>query len=587
MKRIVVSLAAALLLAACGRKEQAVSDFDALTRNFVESSLALSPVSATQAGYHKHGNVELDLLLDDYTPAGIERRRTHWGEWQKRLARLDASRLDAEQQADLGLMRSQVELAQLELERIRGWQRNPTGYVELIGTALFTPLSVEYAPLEARYRHIIARLHAIPAFLATARQNLEEAPGVWTRVAKEENHGNLALIEGPLAKGVPASLKNEYDPAAAKAVEALKSFNTWLDTLKDSGEDSWRLGQDLYERKFALVMGGTRTVKEALEEAEADLRTVRRKMFDTALPLHHQFYPTHRDPVDLNLIVGETLDKIAQRHATRENYFAEAKKTLEEARAFLKSHEKELVKDPPHDNLQLIETPEFMRGIYGVGGFNPAPALEPQLGAFYWLTPIPKDWPRERVESKLREYNDYGLRILTVHEAIPGHYVQFEYADQVQPPSRRLLRNVFGSGVYVEGWAVYATEAMINAGYWNTPEMQLTFGKQLLRAIGNAILDIRLHTMNMTREEAMKLMIDQTFQEKQEAEAKWQRAQLSVCQLPTYYAGYKEWKRLREQVASKEGARFVPGVFHERALEKGALPMKALTGLLLRDRAGL
>ena len=104
---------------------------------------------------------------------------------------------------------------------------------------------------------------------------------------------------------------------------------------------------------------------------------------------------------------------------------------------------------PGRDNLQLIDTPEFMRGIFGVGGFSPAPALQPELGAFYWLTPIPKNWPKERVESKLREYNNYGLQILAIHEAIPGHYVQFEYADSVEPKPRRLLRSVFGNGPFV------------------------------------------------------------------------------------------------------------------------------------------
>jgi uncharacterized protein (DUF885 family) len=229
----------------------------------------------------------------------------------------------------------------------------------------------------------------------------------------------------------------------------------------------------------------------------------------------------------------------------------------------------------------VIETPVFMRGSYGVGGFNAAPPMEPQLGAFYWVTPIPKEWSKDRVESKLREYNDYGLRILTIHEAIPGHYVQSEYASMIMPVGRRMLRTVYGSGVYVEGWAVYATAEMIKAGYLdNSPELKLQNLKWELRAIANTILDIKYHTAGLSDKDAMDLMMTKTFQEQEEATAKVQRAKLSACQLPTYYTGYMEWKRLRERAQSSAGEAFQPAAFHEKALREGALPMKTLAPLL-------
>jgi len=215
------------------------------------------------------------------------------------------------------------------------------------------------------------------------------------------------------------------------------------------------------------------------------------------------------------------------------------------------------------------------------GGFDPAPALEPQLGAFYWITPIPQDWPKERVESKLREYNNYGLRILTIHEAIPGHYVQAEYASTIEPMSRRMLRAIYGSGVYVEGWAVYATAEMLKAGYLDrSPELKMQNLKWELRAIANTILDIKYQTMGLTDDEAMTLMMDRTFQEREEAVAKVQRAKLSSCQLTTYFTGYSEWKRLRAAAEVKEGKSFNAGAFNERALREGALPMKTLERVL-------
>jgi uncharacterized protein (DUF885 family) len=578
---LTAACAAALLLSGCGKKAMEPAAFEALTSEFVRSSLALAPVSATAAGLHTHNGVLLDEQLDDMSPAGIEAQRKHWRDWQSRLNGVDREKLDAESQADLDLMKSQVELALLDLDTIQPWRHNPTVYVELAGNALFTPYSVEYAPAPERWNHIIARLKALPALVEAARKNLADSNAVWTRVAIEENDGNLALIEKEFPSKVPAGLKPRYDEAAGQAAAALRGLSDHLKTLKDTGNDGWRLGKENYAKKFHLVVGEETTPEKLLADAEAELLALRKRMFMLSLPLHVKYYPAHRDPVDLNLIVGETLNKVAQKHVTAGKYFEEAQKTLAETRAFLKSHEDRIVKMPGRDNLQLIETPAFMRGVYGVGGFNPAPALQPELGAFYWLTPIPKDWPQERVESKLREYNDYGLRILTIHEAIPGHYVQLEYANQVQPAGRRLLRAVFGNGPYIEGWAVYATGVMLQEGYLgNNAEMELTWCKQLLRAVSNTILDIRMQTMGMSDGEAMNLMTGRTFQEREEAVAKLQRAKLSSCQLPTYYAGYRAWKQLRAAAEKKAGAGFRPGEFHQKALAEGSLPVAAVARIM-------
>jgi uncharacterized protein (DUF885 family) len=222
-----------------------------------------------------------------------------------------------------------------------------------------------------------------------------------------------------------------------------------------------------------------------------------------------------------------------------------------------------------------------MRGIYAVGGFQPAPPLEPQLGAFYWITPIPKEWPKPRIESKLREYNFYKLKLLTIHEAMPGHYVQFEYANDVQPQPRRLLRALYGSGTYVEGWAEYAAEVVLEAGFLDqAPELWLTFLKQELRVVSNAILDVRLHTKGMTDQQALDLMIKETFQETEEATAKLRRAKLSSCQLPTYYVGWRDLVRVRDHYRRFRGADFRVAEFNERVLKAGAVPLPVLARLL-------
>jgi uncharacterized protein (DUF885 family) len=547
-----------VVLAGCGPKPDA---FSKLSEEFVYSSLALSPVSATNSGYHLHNGVRLDQQLDDFSARAIESQRRFYTDFRDRLDSA-AGNLSAEDRADYTSIRNQIALNLVELNTIQSYRHNPTLYVELIGSALFSPYVLEYAPKPERFRHIIARLQKIPTLLDQAKANLTDSPQVWTRVAKEENDGTISLVDVTLRRDCPPELKDAFNAAAAGALTSLREFQNWLMQLSQHTAD-WRLGKQNYDLKFKYTLDTGNTPDEMLADAEAQLKAVREHMAEIAKP----------DTVEV------ALDKIAKKHATPETYLDTARHDLEEATSFVRDHK--LLTLPAGSNLQVIPTPEFVRGIYSVGGFSPAPPLEPQLGAFYWITPIPPKWPPDRIESKLREYNFYGLKMLTVHEAMPGHYVQAEYANGVQPKGRRLVRAVFSNGPNVEGWAVYATQMMIENGYYkDDPGMQLTWGKQLLRVIANTILDIRLHTKGMTEQQALDLMIGQTYQEREEATGKVQRAQLSSCQLPTYFAGWRGWLNVRDQYQKAKGADFQLSQFHEASLKEGAVTLPALGRVL-------
>ena len=562
--RPLVPFALLACLAACNQAPApAPQDSEKLTQDFIYGTLALSPVSATAAGYHQHNGGVLDDLLDDYSAAGLEQQRGFCKGIQDRARAMDAARLDKEQNADLDIVKSNTGLCLLELNTIQSFKHNPTVYVELVGTALFTPYMLNYAPVEQRFDQITHRLEKVPTLFEQAKANLTDAPEVWNRVAREENDGNIDLIDKTLRAAAPASKKAAYSAAAEKALAAARDFNAFLKDKLSAKTSDWRLGKEVYAQKFALVLASGRTPKQLLAAAEDDLKTVRAEMAKLAAPQ----------------TVAQALDAAARQHPTRDNYMPAAKKMLTEATAFVK--QKDLLTLPVRSNLQVVETPEFLRGIYGVGGFNPAPALEPQLGAFYWITPLPKSWSAARAESKLREYNDYGLQELTIHEAMPGHYVQFEYANDVQPVPRRLLRTIFSNTPYVEGWGVYAQQLMSDAGYLdNSKGLRLTFDKQILRVLANTILDVRLQTMGMTDQQALDLMIKDTFQEKEEATAKLQRAQLSSCQLPTYFVGWRGWLDVREGYKKAKGTAFSLKDFHERALKESGVPLPALAGLL-------
>jgi uncharacterized protein (DUF885 family) len=565
-----VTLLAAALLAAPARSapvpaaaQDAAARADALVRDFVFRELALRPVTASAAGYHEHQGVRLDGRWDDYSPAGIAKLRSFTLQVQHRLAALQGAALDPERRTDLDLIRDAAALDRLELERIQDYRHDPMTYVELVGNGLYTPYVLGYAPIEQRYRDLIERLQRLPELLAQAMANLRDAPEPWNRLAREGNDANIALVDHALRDAAPAALQAAYADAAGPALQALHDFSDFLATTLAGKTRDWRLGKDDYERKCALLLGTAQDTAQLLAGAEADLAVTRAELARLAAPRS----------------IADVLADQAARHGSAETFVDEVRGALVQAATFVRAHD--LLAFGDLADLAVVETPAYMRASFPVAGFNPAPPLEPRLGAYFWVTPIPADWPPERIESKLREYNRYGLQQLAIHEAMPGHYVQFEYANRIGPPARRALRSVWGNGAYVEGWALYAQQLMTDAGYLDhDPGLRIALLKWRLRAQANAIIDIRLQTGGMSEQEALDFMVDQAYEEREEAAEKLQRAQLSSCQLATYYAGLHGWEQARDRFRARHATSYTLRSFHERALAEGAVPFAMLDRLL-------
>jgi uncharacterized protein (DUF885 family) len=579
----------AVLSVSCARNNP-TAQFPKMANDFVYQTLAFSPVTASSQGLHKYNGQDFDRQLDDMSRGAIQKQRDYYVDFHKKLDAIDKDKLSPEDRADFDIIDTQIGLALFDMDIAQSWRHSPQTYVELIGTALFSPFVLEYASKNDRYDHIIARLNAVPVLLDNARRQLAGVPPIWAKVAQEENDGNIGLVDKTLREAAPPEKKAAFDAAASVALDSLRAFNHYLETelpqraLGTEAPD-WRLGAEHYAVKFKLNLATDRTPDQVLTDAEARLKQVRAAMLQLCLPLHAKAFPGHGDHHELqgealeNRVIREVLDEIAKKHSTPASYMDDARADLDEARNF--AQQKNLLTLPEHSNLQVIPTPEFERGIYGVGGFNPAPVFEPKLGAFFWITPIPPDWPKERIESKLREYNFYNLKLLTIHEAMPGHYVQGEFANEIEPPTRRVLRAIYGNGPYVEGWAQYITQTMLDAGLLDgAPELRLTLLKQELRVDANAIIDIRMQTGRMTDAEAMDLMEKDTFQEHEEAVAKLQRVKLSSTQLPTYFVGWRDWLRVRDLDQQVKGTAFSLHDFHDQALKEGAVPLPVLARLL-------
>lgn len=600
-RRLVVGCAVALVglagmpgMTGAEARPGASEAFARLSERFVRELLALSPVTASQAGYHKHADesgktVELDARLDDLSPEAYERLGRFYREWTERLDReAPAASLEPQDRADRRLIEDQLALGLLELERIQSHRYNPTGVAELVGNALFLPLTQEYAPKDVRLGHVIARLKEVPRTLEGAKRTLLDADPILVKVAVEENDGNVGLIKETIDGEVPedSPLREGYEEAASRAIAALRGFSKWLD--EDLGKRkpsrSWRLGPELYTEKFRLVMQTAVTPDQILGDAEAEMRAVRAEMLVLATPLHKEYFPERKDAGDRgrereNRIVSEVLGRIGEQHPRRDELIAAVERDLEAIKAFIR--EKRIVSLGPRNNLKVIPTPLFMRGVYSVAGFHAAPPLEPGAEAQYWVTPIDPSTPAEAAESKLREYNDQVLKWLTLHEALPGHYVQAEHANDVQPERRRLIRNLFGNGAYVEGWAEYVAQVMLDAGFGGgDPRFRLSMRKIRLRVLANTILDVRMQTKGMTDQQAMDLMMLDAFQTRAEAEGKLQRAKLTSAQLPTYYLGLREWQSFRKEYQTTKGAAFDMRAFHDAALDQGPLPVSLVRTLV-------
>ena len=575
----------------------ASKQFAVLSDQFMKDSLALSPLSASAAGYHSHldaktgKNIALDAELDDLSLESIARQRAFYANWRERFHKeTPPSALAPEDAADWQLVDDQISLNLLEFDRIQSYRHNPTVVVELIGNALFLPLTQNYAPHDVRIGHVLARASQIPRLLAQVQPYLADSDPVWITTAVEENAGNIDLIEHTLAAEIPASSpqKAEFDAVAPPATKALHDFSQWLQNslAKQPSSLTWRLGEELYAQKFALVMETAVTSEEVLANAEQDMKSVRAEMLQIAIPLHAQMYPDHDDHSNLgqqdreNLIIQEVLRKISDHHPSPDQLQPTIEADLVGITKFIR--EKKIVSLSSRDNLKVIPTPPFERGIYSVAGFHSAPPLEPQAEAQYWVTPIDPQMPAAQAESKLREYNDFTLQWLSIHEALPGHYIQFEHLNNIQPERRRLLRSLYANGAYVEGWAEYIAQVMMDEGFLdNDPRFRMVMRKIRLRVISNAILDIKMHTMNMTDQEALDLMTKESFQTQAEAEGKLLRVKLSSTQLPTYYVGIREWFALRQKYQAAAGKNFNLLKFHDLVLDEGPLPVRVVEKLVM------
>jgi uncharacterized protein (DUF885 family) len=552
--------------------ESADQKFEALAKKYIEQLLEMNPETATQLGDHRFDN-----RLDDYSLAGVERERAFNQKYLKALDAIPSKSLSPVNSVDYRIMRNRLEYNLFQINELREYEWNPLRYN--IGGAIYALIARDFAPLRERLLNVKERLKAIPAVVAQAKANLKSPPRVHTETAITQNKGTISLVRDELLPFIEQTpeLRAEIAPAQAAAVRALEDYGTWLekDLLPRSNAD-FRLGDEKYRRKLHLALESNLSKEEILRRAEADLKSTQDAMYDVALPLYKKYFPTEKTIArlsDRKLVIKAVLARLAESHPTNETIVPLASRQLESATEFVRANNLVSV---PSEPVKAIVMPEFSRGV-AVAYCNAVGPFEQRGETFYAISPTPKDWTQERVESFFREYNDYMLQDITVHEAMPGHYLQLAHANKFTAPTK--LRAIFQSNTFAEGWAVYAEALMAEHGYGG-PEVRMQQLKLKLRTIINAILDQKIHTAGMTEKEALALMMNEGFQEEGEAAGKWRRAALTSTQLSNYYVGSIEVNDIRRAYEAKMGDALDYKRMHDQMLSFGTPAPKYVKELM-------
>ncbi len=551
-----------LFLAACSLLQSEDKKFESVARDYIEKFLGAHPEWATVLGDHR-----FDARLNDYSLEGVEADRRLCRSCLDSLSSIDASKLSAANQTDYRILKTNLESLLYQLDTLREYEWNPLNYN--VGGAIYSLTGREFAPLKERLLNVKERLKGIPAVLAAARANLKNPPRAHTETAIKQNAGTISLVRDELNQyldQVP-DLKNEFAPVQAQAAAALEEYGKWLqmDVLPRSNGD-FRIGDEKFRRKLYFSLESDFTKEQILENALADLKRTQEAIYDTALPLFRKYFPKPADQVrlaDRHYVVQSVLNRLADEHPSNETVVDQAGQYLRRITEFVRSNGLATVPDEP---VKVVVMPEFLRGV-AVAYCDSPGALEKNAQTLFEISPTPKDWPQARADSFYREYNNYMLQDLVIHEAMPGHYLQLMHANRFKAPTP--VRAVFSSGTFIEGWATYAEQLMAEVDYGG-PEVKMQQLKMRLRLLINAIIDQKIHTAGMTEKEAMVLMTNEGYQEEGEAAGKWQRAILTSTQLSTYYVGNMEINALRKEYEAAHPGKVDMKSMHDLILSFGS-----------------
>lgn len=574
-------LVAAFLFASCGNNETTSTmsgnsdkQFDSYKERFVEDLWKTYPGWASSMGYSKYDSV---LIVPD--AAAREKELMFCKAHLDSLAQYKVDDLSDNNKTDYLMMKSQLEGSIWSINEFRSHEWNPAQYNVAETFAMI--LNASYGSLDDRLHNINLRMANIAAYYEAAKANIKTPTKEHTELAIEQNIGGTSVFEQDLKDALAKSSlsdaeKQQIIERAAQAVTAMKGYADWLKQLKNDNPRSFRIGKDLYAKKFDYDILSGYTADEMYAKAVAHKKELHSKMLLLADSLWSKYMGNSPKPADSLQLIRSVIDKVSLKHTEPDAFQATIEKQIPELVKFI--NDKNLITLDPNKPLVVRKEPAYMAGVAGASISAPGPY--DKGGNTYYNVGSLSGWDKERAESYLREYNHYTLQILNIHEAIPGHYTQLVYSNQ----SPSIIKAILGNGTMVEGWAVYTEIMMLENGYGNNePEMWLMYYKWNLRSTCNTILDHDVQTANLSKEDALNLLVNEAFQQQAEAEGKWRRATLTQVQLCSYFTGYTEIYEFREELKKKQDASFDLKKFHEKFLSYGSAPVKYIKEMMLKE----
>ena len=573
--KMAVAAAAALSLSLVNAIANPMDDeFEKIAKEYCENYLASHPEQATELGDHR-----FDAALTDYSAETRIRMLANAKQVREALNKFDNyKQLTGPNQVDVRILRDNVDREIFSLEEMRDAQWNPLVYNQSLANSLYLLVVRDFDSAEKRIPNLRQRMEAIPNVIKQAEANLQHPPRIHTETAIEQVEGAINLVRNgldPLLNQAP-QMKKDIAPVQEKTAQALEDYKKWLqNNLLKRADGNFRIGAEKFRKKLRFALASDLSMEEVMKRAQDGLTQTQNEIYQTALPLYKKYFPKpdQKTVADKKKVTTAVLNKLAEQHQDDNTIVGYAQKVVTEATDFVKQHNLVTVPTVP---LDVVAMPEFKRGV-AIAYCDSAGPLEKNGKTFFAISPTPKDWTKEKKDSFFRENNNYFVRDLTVHEAMPGHYLQLAHSNEFNAPT--LVRAIFESGTFVEGWAVYTEQVMAESGYGG-PEVKMQQLKMRLRTIANAIIDQNIHAADMTEQQAMDLMTKETFQEQGEATLKWKRARLTSAQLSTYFVGVSEHLDLREAARKQWGKDFDLKKYNDQVISYGSPPVKYVRELM-------
>ena len=575
MKKLLIVIAAMSLIACKQTKPSTAivqnQNFDAYKENFINSLWTIYPNWASSIGFHKNDSL---LTIPDDT-----QRKNEIAFAESQLDSLSLFNIDSlnnQNKTDFYLIENQLKSSIWSIQKFKSYQWNPAQYNVSEGFAEI--INNNYAPLSQRLAAVKERLKFVPAYYEAAKKNIQNPTAEHTALAIDQNTGGLSVFEVDLVQAltkssISAQEKEKISSLSKDAISAIQSYCTYLKELKNEQPKSFRIGKELYEEKFAFDIQSNYTAQGIYEKAIIHKKDLHQKMFAITKQLWPKYFATENCPSDSLIAIKKMIDRLSVEHVKPSEFQAAIDKQIPLLVEFIKN--KNLIYIDPSKPLVVRKEPAYMAGVAGASISSPGPY--DKNGNTYYNVGSLAGWDEAKAESYLREYNQYILQILNIHEAIPGHYTQLVYANQ----SPSLIKSILGNGAMIEGWAVYTEKMMLENGYGNNdPAMWLMYYKWNLRSTCNTIIDYSIQVNNMQKEAVIDLLTKQAFQQQAEAEGKWKRATLTQVQLCSYFTGFTEIVDLREAMQNKEKEQFDLKKFHETFLSFGSAPVKYIAALM-------